>query len=198
MTDKLIDDKRMNDKLIDDEMADDKSTAAKVIGDARTAGRFAAGPCAASRLWIGFIELEAWAEAVDPSRPVLLLPVVHPSHDDRPSRNGGPAGRGAPYRGVDLRVACQQVTSEGHVLYCLLRAVALARACDPVVDAHWVFQTAAWESLWECAGEMLEGRGLRVLPATAAFPPDLSPVFGDAGGVRYDGALLRFRRVRPA
>ena len=141
------------------------------------------GPVAA---WIGFIELEAWSAAVDPARPVFLLPVAKP------------AGHDGPFHAQDLLVICQQVTLEGHVLYCRLKATTLTRVCGEVVDADWRHREMAWESLWECVDGLLEERGLRVLPATVACPADRPLLTGYAGGIRYDERHRCFRRTFPA
>ena len=108
---------------------------------------------------------------MDPARPVLLLPAIEPSLVD------------GPFAEEDLLVSCQQVTPEGHVLYCRLRAATLTRVCGEVVDADWRQREMAWESLWECVGDMLEGRGLAIMPGMVASPPGLALLRGHAGGI---------------
>ena len=133
--------------------------------------------------WVGFIELEAWAGAVDPARPVLLLPAVEPALVD------------GPFAFEDLLVSCQQVTPEGHVLYCRLRADTLTRVCGEVLDADWRTRAMAWESLWECVGDMLEARGLAVIAGMVARPPGLALLRGHCGGIIYDPINRCYRRV---
>ena len=125
-----------------------------------------ADPPGPSAHWIGFTELEEWLASIDPARPALLLPVARP------------AGHDGPFRTERLLVACQQVTAEGHVLYCHLLGATLTRVCGEIVDADWRFRAMAWESLWECVEETLAERGLAVLPAMLAFPEGLGPAAG--------------------
>ena len=183
VTDKIAPDRRAHDEATTDRPNGDRPS-----GDAPASGPFplGSGPLPPARLWVGFLELEAWLAAVDPARPVLLLPVIQP------------VGQDGPFRTERLLVCCQQVTAEGHVLYCHLAASTLTRVCGAVVDADWRQRATAWESLWECAEETLAERGLAVLAATASCPPEWALLLGHAGGIAYDEVNRRFRRVRPA
>ncbi|MBV9852104.1 MAG: hypothetical protein JO250_20760 [Armatimonadetes bacterium] len=178
--------------MIDDTLTTD-ALGAEAPSSGPAAGLTAPGggthspePAVPPALWVGFLELEAWLAAVDPARPVLLLPVAHA------------LGADGPFRTEQLLVACQQVTPEGHVLYCRLRAATLTRVCGEVVDADWRQKEMAWESLWECVQETLEERGLMVLSATAACPAGLPLLWGHAGGIAYDEAHRCFRRLTAA
>jgi len=171
-----------DDTLTTDTLTERPWTGPSADLTAPDAGAHSPEPAGPPALWIGFLELEAWAEAVDPARPALLLPVVQP------------AGQDGPFQTEQLLVACQQVTPEGHVLYCRLKAATLTRVCGEVVDADWRQKEMAWESLWECVQETLEGRGLAVLPATVACPSGLPLLLGHAGGIAYDEAHRCFRR----
>jgi hypothetical protein len=110
-----------------------KGTAAMTPGTSPQPG---AGPHTAT--FVGFGTLEGWAEAIDPARPVLAMPLVET----------GPTSGGI--NTEELLVACAQVSpTDGTVLYCRLRAASLTRCHGEPFDSDWKERDAAWKSLWQ-------------------------------------------------
>jgi len=135
--------------------------------------------------FIGFATLEGWADAVDPARPVLALPLVEPG----PNTGG--------MQTDELLVVCQQVSSAGDnaVLYCHLRAASLTRCHGEPFDPDWQERKAAWKSLWTLVHAYLaQERGFLVQQATVACPRNLLFLRGRAGFVRFDNDAKRYRR----
>lgn len=144
-------------------------------------------PNAAAALFIGFSTLEGWAEAIDPTRPVLAMPLVDP----------GPNSGGI--QTDELSVVCQQVAADGSgaVLYCRLRAASLARCFGEPFDPDWQERDAAWKSLWSAVEALLRERGLVLQRATVAHPRTLTLLQGRAETIRFDRQTRRYQRCLP-
>ncbi len=139
---------------------------------------------ARSVLFVGFATLEEWARAVDLSRSVLATKLVVPGS----SRRG--------FQTDELLVVCQQVTPEGHVLYCQLKAASLTRLCGQPFDPNWRERQAAWDSLWTCVQDFLAERNLSVRHATVAHPHGYVLFQARAESIAFNAQAGRY--FRPA
>ena len=139
-----------------------------------------------AQTFIGFASLEAWAEAIDPQRPVLAMPLIQSGIE-----KGG-------LRVDELLVVCQQVREEGSVLYCRLRAASLTRCYGEPFDPDWREREAAWNSLADAVESHLTQRGFTLQRATVAWPRDHVFLEGRADSIRFDRETQRYRRSAQA
>ena len=136
-----------------------------------------------AQTFIGFATLEEWAAAVDPSRPVLAMPLIEHGRE-----NGG-------LRVDELLVVCQQVDTDGSVLYCRLRAASLTRCYGEPFDPDWREREAAWRSLGDAVESFLQEKGFTLRRATVAWPKDHVFLQGRAEGIRFDKGSRTYRRA---
>jgi len=134
-------------------------------------------------LFVGYVTLEAWLEALLPERPVLAMPLVEPGTEQSGMRTD------------TLVVTCQQVDTEGHVHYCRLRAASLTRCFGEPFSEDWREREAAWCSLWDAVQEILRERGLTYRSATVASPAHLRFLEARSEGIAFDRAVGRFTRM---
>jgi hypothetical protein len=133
--------------------------------------------------FVGFSSLEEFGAACDIHRPVYTLPIV---------LSGGQQDG----LHVDsLLIVCQQVTPDGHVLYCRLKAACLTRLWGEPFDSDWQERQAAWLELSELVESFLrEVLELTLVRATVAMPNFLVPLQGCFKSVRFDTATKRYVR----
>ena len=135
--------------------------------------------------FVGFATLEGWIEAVDRSRPVLALRLVEP----------GPGSGGIQVD--ELLVVCQQVATDGSVLYCRLRAASLTRCYGQPFDPDWREREAAWETLWDAVESTLIDRGFTIQRATVAWPKGYVFLQGRSEDIRFDRVSKTYLRTDP-
>jgi hypothetical protein len=133
-------------------------------------------------LFVGYNTLEEWLEALFPDRPVLAMQLVEPGREE------------AGMRTDTLVVICQQISADGHVHYCRLRAASLTRCYGEPFNTDWREREAAWRSLWDVVKEILRERGLTYRGATVAPPQHLRFLEARADGIAFDPTAKRFAR----
>jgi hypothetical protein len=134
-------------------------------------------------LFVGYVTLEEWMQALLPDRPVLAMPLVEPGTEQSGMRTD------------TLVVVCQQVDPDGHVHYCRLRAASLTRCFGEPFSDDWREREAAWRSLWNAVQEILRARGLTYRGATVAPPSHLRFLEARSEGIAFDRAVRRFTRM---
>ena len=133
--------------------------------------------------FVGYCYLEDWAQAVDPSRPVLAALLVEPGRTTRGMRTDR------------LVVSCMQTSEPGTVLYCRVSAGAIVLLHGEPLSVDWRNVRSAWLSLWREVSGFLSEQGLRARRATVAVPESLILLEGRAGFLQYDAEASVFRRV---
>ena len=138
-----------------------------------------------AQTFVGFATLEGWIEAVDRSRPVMTLRLVEP----------GPSSGGIQVD--ELLVVCQQVDTNGSVLYCRLRAASLTRCYGEPFDPDWQQRQTAWETLWDAVERTLTDWGFTIQRATVAWPKGYVFLQGRSEAIRFDRASKTYLRTDP-
>lgn len=133
--------------------------------------------------FIGFATLEEFARVVNPARPLLAMPLIE---------SGPPSGG---LQTDELLVVCQQVDTEGSVLYCRLKAASLTRCFGEPFDPDWQERESAWKSLWAAVEAYLKSRGFVLRRATVALPKGYVFLRGRAEGIRFDRVSKTYQQV---
>ena len=138
-----------------------------------------------AQTFVGFATLEGWIEAVDRARPVLAMRLIEP----------GPNSGGIQVD--ELLVVCQQVDTNGSVLYCRFRAASLTRCYGQPFDLDWQQREAAWETLWDAVESTLIDCGFTLQRATVAWPKGYVFLQGRSEAIRFDPASRTYLRTDP-
>ena len=136
-------------------------------------------------IFVGYCYLEDWAQAVDPSRPVLAAPLIEPGMTSCGMRT------------ERLVVVCMQTSEPGAVLYCRIGAGAIVRLHGEPLSTDWRNVHSAWQDLWREVSGFLSEQGFRAHRATVSTPESLILLEGRAGFLQHDPEEPTFRRIDP-
>jgi hypothetical protein len=131
-------------------------------------------------LFIGYTTLEAWMEAIDPSRPVFACKITEP-------------GENSTYvQETRIVIMIAQPDESDLVHYCRLPVGHVKIFFGESFGKEHQQQVELAEQAWKLVYKWLKGKGLPMRQGVVATPANLRMVDGQAGCLHFDNQEQRY------